>query len=86
MGFGGPAKPTGAAMLLGIIAAAAQAQQDSVATEGERDTMDDDEPYYDEPETFGDGLPCPRCKGHIEQHELSEERDSRGRRKWVCPA
>lgn len=57
-------------------------------TEGfeEEDDDIDYEPYDNAPETFGDGLPCPYCKGLIEEHELSEERDSRGRRKWVCPA
>lgn len=46
----------------------------------------DDDPYDNQPETFSDGLPCPRCKGPIDRHALSEERDSRGRKQWVCPA
>jgi hypothetical protein len=55
-------------------------------TEGDFDDFDADYPHDSNvPETFGDGLPCPYCTDTIENHTLSDERDSRGRRIWVCP-
>jgi len=94
-GYGGPGKPVGAALAVAAIVAAAQAKQ-------ERETMtifdpepDEMEPYDDAPEpddaqfgeTFGDGgVPCYACKEYVDKHSLSEDRDSRGHRRWVCPS
>lgn len=33
-----------------------------------------------------DGDVAHHCGFHIEDHTLSEEKDSRGRRKWQCPS
>jgi hypothetical protein len=77
----GRGKPVGAAMALALIVATAQRRQDSVVTEDEQDAGPD--PVG---ETFGDGgIPCWSCKRYVEDHELSNEKDERGRRIWVCP-
>lgn len=82
-------------MAVVAIVAAAQAKQEretmSEMFDPEQDEMDfNDSPEPDDAqfgETFGDGgIPCYVCKEYVDKHTLSEERDSRGHRQWVCPS
>lgn len=43
----------------------------------------DKNPSHDGPWTDGDR--AHHCGYYVEDHSLSEDRDARGRRRWVCP-
>ena len=48
--------------------------------------LQDPEDYGSDENGWKDGHVAHRCGHYIEEHSLSDERDARGRRKWVCPA